>query len=104
MHGEAVILGMHFALKFSKFLGLCSNHLIDDFTDHLKDLKIPHNLEDYEIKMSYKDFIKHIKFDKKIKNSYLKFILLKDFARPIGYILKNEKVLEDFLKQNLTKD
>ncbi len=104
LHGEAVILGMHFALKFSKFLGLCSNHLIDDFTDHLKDLKIPYNLEDYEIKMSYKDFIKHIKFDKKIKNSYLKFILLKDFARPIGYILKNEKVLEDFLKQNLTKD
>ena len=104
LHGEAVILGMYLALKFSNFLGLCSNNLINDFTEHLEDLKIPYNLEDFDIKISYKDFIKHIKFDKKIKNTNLKFILLKDFARPIGYILKNEKVLEDFLKQNLTKN
>jgi len=104
LHGEAVILGMYLALKFSKFLGLCSRNLIDDFTEHLEDLKIPYKLKDYNVKISYTDFIKHIKFDKKIKNTNLKFILLKNFAKPTGYILKNEKILEDFLKQNLTKE
>ena len=104
LHGEAVILGMYLALKFSKYLGLCSKNLIDNFKEHLEDLKIPYSLKDYKVKISYTDFLKHIKFDKKIKNTNLKFILLKDFAKPIGYILKNEKVLEDFLKQNLTKD
>ena len=64
-HGEAVILGMYLALKFSNYIGFCDKKLIDLFCDHLNQLNIPYKLSDYKIKISTANFLKHIKFDKK---------------------------------------
>ena len=100
-HGEAVILGMYLALKLSNYLGLCDTNLINKFCIHLNELKIPYKLRDYKIKISPLNFLKHIKFDKKIKNNKMKFILLQDFAKPIAYVVKDENILNNFLKKNL---
>ena len=98
-HGEAVILGMYLALKFSNYLGLCDTNLINKFCIHLNELKIPYKLRDYKIKISPLNFLKHIKFDKKIKNNKMKFILLQDFAKPVAYVVKDENILNNFLKK-----
>ena len=65
------------------------------------ELKIPYKLRDYKIKISPLNFLKHIKFDKKIKNNKMKFILLQDFAKPVAYVVKDEKILNNFLEKNL---
>ena len=50
---------------------------------------------------SQSNFLKHIKFDKKIKNNKMKFILLQDFAKPVAYVVKDENILNNFLEKNL---
>ncbi len=101
LHGEAVFLGMHLAIKYSHFLGICSKDIISDYQKHLNKLKIPFSLNDYNFKLKSNDFIKHLRFDKKIKNSQLKFILLKRYGKTKSYMLHNEKKLLDFLNKNL---
>ena len=100
-HGEAVILGMYLALKFSNYIGICNKILIDQFQNHLDGLNIPYKLSDYKIKISTSNFLKHIKFDKKIKNNKIKLILLKHFGKPTSYVVKDENILKNFLKENL---
>ena len=100
-HGEAVILGMYLALKFSNYIGICDEKLINQYSDHLNDLDIPYKLKDYKVKISVTNFLKHIKFDKKIKNNKIKLILLKGIAKPIAYVVKDEKILKNFLQENL---
>ena len=100
-HGEAVILGMYLALKFSNYIGICNKILIDQFQNHLNGLNIPYKLSDYKIKISTSNFLKHIKFDKKIKNNKIKLILLKHFGKPTSYVVKDENILKNFLKENL---
>ena len=92
---------MYLALKFSNYIGFCDKILINKFCIHLNELKIPYKLRDYKIKISSLNFLKHIKFDKKIKNNKIKFILLKDFAKPVAYVVKDEKILKTFLEKNL---
>ena len=47
------------------------------------------------------NFLKHIKFDKKIKNNKIKLILLKDIGKPVTHIVEDEKVFKTFLENNL---
>ena len=101
LHGEAVFLGMLLAIKYSHFLGMCSKDIIDDYQKHLTKLKIPFSLQSYNLKLKSNEFIKHLRFDKKIKNSQLKFILLKEYGKTKSYMLNNEKKLLDFLNKNL---
>jgi 3-dehydroquinate synthase len=101
-HGEAVIMGMYLALKFSVFLKFCKKIILDDFETHLNELKINYKLKDYKIKISPKTFIKHLWFDKKVNNKKLKFILIKDFGKTKSYIVKNETEILKFLKNDLT--
>ena len=75
--------------------------MIENFENHMKDLKIPFRLLDYNLKFTPKEFIKHLRFDKKVKNSKLKFILLEQYGKTISYILYNEKLLVKFLEENL---
>ena len=101
LHGEAVFLGMYLAIKFSAFLSFGNEKMIENFENHMKDLKIPFRLSDYNLKFTPKEFIKHLRFDKKVKNSKLKFILLEQYGKTISYILYNEKLLVKFLEENL---
>ena len=101
LHGEAVFLGMFLAVKFSAFLGFGNERMIENFENHMKNLKIPFRLSDYNLKFTPKEFIKHLRFDKKVKNSKLKFILLKQYGKTFTYILNNETLLVKFLEKDL---
>ena len=92
---------MYLALKFSNYIGFCDKKLIDLFCNHLNQLNIPYKLSDYKIKISTANFLKHIKFDKKIKNNKIKLILLKSIAKPTSYIVNDENLFKSFLQENL---
>ena len=101
LHGEAVFLGMFLAIKFSTFLSFGNEKMIENYENHMKDLKIPFRLLDYNLRFTPKEFIKHLRFDKKVKNNKLKFILLEQYGKTLSYILYNEKLLVKFLETNL---
>ena len=101
-HGEAVILGMQTALKFSvtnKLLKLKEYELI---RNHIKNSKLPMNLKE---KFSIKDLNKILSFmsiDKKNQSEKVNLILLKKIGSPI--INKEYKInkLKIFLKNELS--
>ena len=102
-HGESIILGMYIAIKFSVFLGFCNKEVVKKFENHMESLNIKYRIEDYKIKISPSLFIKHLKFDKKIKNNKIKFILLSDVGKVKNYILENEKLLSKFIRNEILK-
>ncbi|NHC39100.1 3-dehydroquinate synthase [Bacillus sp. MM2020_1] len=78
-HGEAVMIGMIFALKVSKQLhGLSFN--IEEFIDWIEGLgyesKIPDNL-------AYEKLINKMKQDKKSVRHSIRFVLLEQLGQPI---------------------
>ena len=100
-HGEAIFIGMFLALKFSFFLGFCEYELVQSYSDHLKSLGIKFKLKDYNISIKADKFIELLKYDKKVKDSRIRFILLKELGKPFSYTLDNEKVISDFFKEYL---
>ena len=100
-HGEAIFIGMHLAIKFSIFLKICKTDVLEKYSTHLKNLKINYKLSDYNIRISPKSFLRHMRFDKKVKNNKIKLILIKDIGSPIRLFLENEKLLSNFLKNEL---
>ncbi|PPR38680.1 MAG: hypothetical protein CFH30_01034 [Alphaproteobacteria bacterium MarineAlpha8_Bin1] len=89
------------ALEFSVYLKLCKKIVLEKLINHLEDLSISYKMLNYKIKIDTKNFIKNLKFDKKIKNKKLKFILLKDIGVPLSYTLEDERVLTNFLNTKL---
>jgi 3-dehydroquinate synthase len=78
-HGEAVMVGMIFALKVSKeILGLPFN--LEEFIKWIERLgyesKIPGNL-------SYENLVNKMKQDKKSVNDSIRFVLLEQLGQPI---------------------
>ncbi len=100
-HGEAIFIGMFLALKFSSFMGFCNHNLVNLYSEHLKSLGILFKLKDYNIDIKTKKFIELLKYDKKVKNNKIKFILLRDIGESFSYTVENEKVLKNFFMENL---
>ena len=57
LHGEAVFLGMFLAIKFSAFLSFGNEKMIENYENHMKDLKIPFRLLDYNLKFTPKNLL-----------------------------------------------
>ena len=64
-------------------------------------LNISYKFSDYNIKLTPKLLLKHLKFDKKVREKKLRFILLSDIGKVKLYTLKDEKILLDFLKKEI---
>ena len=102
-HGEAVILGIKTAAKFSlanNILNIKEFMLIDD---HLSKLNLPKNINKF---FSLKDLDKILTFmkkDKKNNTNKINLVLLKKIGSPIYKLQFNEEKIDLFLKKELIK-
>ena len=100
-HGEAVLLGMNTALKFSKKNKIIKQNRFSLINDHFEKSKLPNNLKKY---FSTKDIDKILSFmikDKKNDSSQINLILLKDIGKTIINSKYNQSKIKSFLKNEL---
>ena len=100
-HGEAVILGIKTALRFSyenKFLKIADYKIL---MNHIKKPKLPSNIKKY---FSLKDLNKILKFmmtDKKNNSNRINLVLLKSISNPAIDQKYTKNNLKSFLKKEL---
>ncbi len=100
-HGEAVILGIVTALKFSLNSKLITHENYYTILNHIRDSKLPSNIKDY---FSYKDLNKILKFMSKDKKNFSKkinLILLKKTGLSVIDKEYSKIKIKDFLKKEL---
>ena len=100
-HGEAVLLGIKTASKFSflnKFLKANDFNLI---LNHLKKLKLPNNINKLFSSNDLNKIISFMKKDKKNNTEKINLILLKKIGQPIYNLQFDEKKINLFLKSEL---
>ncbi len=100
-HGEAVILGINVALKFSRKLKFLNKKDYDLINSDLNKIKLPNNIKNY---FSLKDLNKILFFmtkDKKNNSNYINLILLKKIGNPIVNRQFNKNLIKSFLKKEL---
>jgi 3-dehydroquinate synthase len=102
-HGEAVILGIKTAAKFSLSNNILSNKEFNLIENHLKKLSLPKNINKF---FSIKDLNKILYFmkkDKKNNSNKINLVLLKKIGSPIYKQQFDEKKINLFLKKELIK-
>ena len=100
-HGEAVILGMQAATKFSllnRILDIKEFKLIEN---HLKKLNLPRNINKYFSIKKLNKILSFMKKDKKNDNKKISFVLLKKIGKPVYNMQFSEKKINSFLKKEL---
>ena len=100
-HGEAVLLGIHSALKFSLDNKILKKEDHYSIINHLKKSKLPNNLKEF---FSLRDINKIVSFmtkDKKNKSNMINLILLKKIGFPKVNAHYNKKYIKLFLKKIL---
>ena len=102
-HGEAVILGIKTAAKFS----LLNNMLnIKDFNlieNHLNKLNLPNNINKFFSIKNLNKILSFMKKDKKNNTKDINLVLLKKIGSPIHKLRFDEKKIALFLKKELIK-
>ena len=102
-HGEAVILGIKSAARFSlynKTLNIKEFELIEN---HLNYLNLLHNINKFFSIKSLKKILFFMKKDKKNNTKKINLILLKKVGYPIYKLQFDEKKVAFFLKKELIK-
>ena len=102
-HGEAVILGIKTALKFSllnKILNIEEFKLIEN---HLKGLKLPMEIKKNFTSKNLKKILSFMKKDKKNNTKKINLVLLKKIGYPLYKLQFDEKKIASFLKNELIK-
>ena len=101
-HGEAVLLGMKTALKFSFEKKFIKKKEYVSILNHIENSNLPFELKNY---FSIKHLNKILLFmakDKKNNTNKINLILLKKIGKPIINKFYNQKDLRLFLKKELT--
>ena len=100
-HGEAVILGIKTAAKFSlinKILNIRDFKLIES---HLNKLKLPRNLNKFFSIKKLNKILSFMKKDKKNNTKKINLFLLKKIGKPVHNLQFDEKKIFSFLKKEL---
>ena len=100
-HGEAVILGIISAAKFSYLNKFLSKSNLDKIIYHINDLNFDLNIKNFFRKKNIKSIINFMKMDKKNKTSKINLILIKEIGKPIINNNFRIKKIETFLKKEL---
>jgi 3-dehydroquinate synthase len=101
-HGEAVILGINTAIKFSlsnKILGRKEFELI---TNHFNKFNLPRNINKFFTKKDLNKILTFMKKDKKNNTKKINLVLVKKIGNPVYNIEFSEKKIKFFLKKELT--
>jgi len=102
-HGEAVILGIQTAAKFSLSNNILSIKEFNLIENHLKKLDLPKNVHRFFSIKNLNKILSFMKKDKKNNTNKINLVLLKKIGRPIYKIQFDEKKINLFLKKELTK-
>ena len=100
-HGEAVLLGILSASKFSfknKLMNKNDYYLI---RNHLSELNLPNDIRKFFSLKDLKKLIYFMKKDKKNSTKKINLVLLKKIGKPIYDLNFNEIKLNNFLKKEL---
>ena len=100
-HGEAVILGVRSAIKFSLAQKLIKKVEYDSIISHINKLKLPLSIQEY---FSLNNLVKIISFmtkDKKNNTDKINLILLKKIGSTIINNHYEARKIKNFLKQEL---
>ena len=102
-HGEAVILGIKTAAKFSSSNGILSTKEFNLIDNHLNRLNLPKNINKFFSIKNLNKIILFMKKDKKNNSNKINLILLKKIGSPIYNPKFDEKKIYLFLKKELIK-
>ena len=100
-HGEAVLLGINTAIKFSnknKYLNQKDYHSI---INHFKNSKLPSNIKSFFNKKDAKKILSYMMKDKKNNSNQINLILLKKIGSPIISKKFKANILKQFLEKEL---
>ncbi len=100
-HGEAVILGIVSAAKFSIKNKILNLRDYNELLGHINNLKIPINLNYYFKKKDINIIIKYMKSDKKNRSSKINLILIKKIGKIVLNLNFNEKKIKTFIFKEL---
>ena len=100
-HGEAVILGIISAIKFSlNNNNLLKNDLIK-ILNHIQKLELPYNLKKYFKKKDINSILKFMRADKKNTSSKINLILIKGIGKTLLNYSFSQDRLKKFFKEEL---
>ena len=102
-HGEAVILGIKSAAKFSLLNNILNIKEFQRIENHLYQLNLPINIGKFFSKKDCPKILSFMKKDKKNNAQKINLVLLKKIGLPIYRLQFSEKKIEHFLKKELIK-
>tara|TARA_B100000767_G_C19734653_1_gene523344 strand:+ start:481 stop:1587 length:1107 start_codon:yes stop_codon:yes gene_type:complete len=102
-HGEAVILGIKTAAKFSLSINILNIKEYRLIESHLNKLKLPKNINKFFTIRDLNKILSFMKKDKKNNTNKINLVLLKKIGSPIYKLEFNEKKIYLFLKKELIK-
>ena len=100
-HGEAVLIGIKSAIKFSFKNKFLSKNKYLKILHHINKLNFKSDLKIYFKNKNIKTILKFMKTDKKNKSDKINLILLKDISRPIINLNFSLNSVGKFLKSEL---
>ena len=81
-HGEAVSIGIVFALKLSQELSLLNSRTVNKTINHLKDVGLPTTLPtSFKRKTNLRQFLSAMQKDKKVKKGKINLVLIKKIGK-----------------------
>jgi len=102
-HGEAVILGIKTAAKFSLLNNILNIKEFSLIENHLNRLNLPNDINKFFSTKHLNKIFSFMKKDKKNITNKVNLVLLKKIGSPIYKLQFNEKKIKLFLKKELIK-
>tara|TARA_Y100000591_G_scaffold284793_1_gene266697 strand:- start:573 stop:1679 length:1107 start_codon:yes stop_codon:yes gene_type:complete len=100
-HGEAVLLGIFSAVKFSYEINLLNLKEYNLISNHLKNSKLPSNINNYFSPKNINNILSFMTKDKKNNSDKINLILLKKIGNPIIDKTFSKNFIKNFLRQKL---
>ena len=102
-HGEAVILGIKTAAKFSLSANILNIKEFNLIVNHLDKLNLPKNISKYFAINNLNKILSFMKKDKKNNTNKINLVLLRKIGSPIYKLQFDEKKIHLFLRKELIK-